>query len=177
MLTHRLATEDDLLPLRALMAAAIDQLQRGFISDDEIMASHAVMGLDTQLIADRTYFVIACDGQLAGCGGWSMRATLFGGDHSRDLRDPALLDPTIDAARIRAMYTHPDFARRGVGRHLIGLCEAAAIAHDFRRTELMATMAGVPLYEACGYRAIEHALIPTGTTIAVPMIRMGKTLD
>ena len=177
MLTHRLAIEDDLPALRALMTAAIDQLQRGFISDDEITASHAVMGLDTQLIADRTYFVVAWDGQLAGCGGWSMRTTLFGGDHSRDLRNPARLDPAVDAARVRAMYTCPDFARRGVGRHLLDLSEAEAIAHGFRRTELMATLAGIPLYEACGYRPIEHVLVPTGTGVAVPMVRMGKRLD
>src|SRR5208282_3012169 len=98
------------------------------------------MGLDTQLVADRTYFLVEEDGRLAGCGGWSRRATLYGGDHSTALRDEALLDPAGDAARVRAMYTHPDFARRGVGRLILGLCEAAAAAEGFGRVQLMATL-------------------------------------
>src|SRR3546814_3325602 len=112
------------------------------------------MGLDKTLIADRTYWLASIDETLAGCGGWSRRATLYGGDHSTGLRDPALLDPTTDAARIRAMYTDPDFARRGVGRLVISLCEDAARAAGFARAELMATLAGEPLYRACGYTPI-----------------------
>ena len=115
MFTHRLAAPADLEALRAVMALAIAELQKGFLSPERIAASNAVMGLDTQLIADGTYFIVEEDGRIAGCGGWSHRATLYGGDHSKDLRDPAPLDPAVDAARIRAMYTHPDFARRGVG--------------------------------------------------------------
>ena len=176
MLTHRLATERDLPPLKALMTFAIGELQRGFLDDAQIAASHAVMGLDTQLVADRTYFAIEDDGRLAGCGGWSRRATLYGGDHSTALRDEALLDPMRDAARVRAMYTHPDFARRGVGRLILSLCEAAAAAEGFARVELMATLSGEPLYRACGYREIERtAAAPVGGVI-VPLIRMGKTL-
>src|SRR3546814_46890 len=113
MLAHRLATAADLGALREVMALAIAELQKGFLSAEQIAASHAVMGLDTQLIADGTYFIVEKEGRIAGCGGWSHRATLYGGDHSKDLRDPAPLDPAIDAARIRAMYTHPAFARRG----------------------------------------------------------------
>ena len=176
MLTHRLATEPDLPVLKNLMALAIGELQRGFLDDAQIAASHAVMGLDTQLVADRTYFVIEDDGRLAGCGGWSRRATLYGGDHSTALRDEALLDPIRDAARVRAMYTHPDFARRGVGRLILSLCEAAAAAEGFARVELMATLSGEPLYRACGYREIERtAAAPVGGVI-VPLIRMGKAL-
>src|SRR5688572_21939816 len=121
MLSNRLAMEADLPALRTLMETAIAELQRGFLTDEEIEASHEVMGLDTQLVADRTYFVIEREGALAGCGGWSRRATLYGGDHSSDLRDPALLDPSVDAARVRAMYTHPDHVRRGVGRLILKL--------------------------------------------------------
>ena len=100
-LTHRLATEDDLPQLRALMARAIADLQRGFLSPAQIAASHSVMGLDTQLVADRTYFIVERDGALAGCGGWSWRATLYGGDDSAVAREARPLDPATDAARVR----------------------------------------------------------------------------
>ncbi|MFN2472320.1 MAG: GNAT family N-acetyltransferase, partial [Sphingomicrobium sp.] len=112
----RLATERDLPVLREIMRLAIEQLQAAFLSGAEIEASKQVMGLDSQLIADRTYFVVEKGGRIAGCGGWSRRATLYGGDHSTGLREPRLLDPRTEAARVRAMYTHPDYARRGVGR-------------------------------------------------------------
>jgi GNAT superfamily N-acetyltransferase len=126
-ITIRLATGDDVTVLVPLMEAAIEQLQRGFLDDDQIESSKAIMGIDRQLIDDGTYFVVEIDGTVAGCGGWSRRATLYGGDHSGG-RDAALLDPTTDPARIRAMYTHPDFARRGVGRLVLEACEAAAAA-------------------------------------------------
>ena len=176
MLTHRLALPADLDALRAVMALAIAELQRGFLDDDQIAASHAVMGLDTQLIADGTYFIIEDDGAIAGCGGWSRRATLYGGDHSIDLRDPALLDPATDAARIRAMYTHPAHARKGIGRMVITLCEAAARNAGFARAELMATLSGEPLYRACGYTPLERVEAPGPNGVTVPLIRMGKSL-
>jgi len=118
-ITLRLATEDDIPAIRALMARAIAELQREFLSAAEIAASRAVMGLDTQLIADRSYFLAEVDGALAGCGGWSARATLYGGDHSADLRDARRLDPAREPARIRAMFTDPAFVRRGVGRAIL----------------------------------------------------------
>ncbi|MDP3853929.1 GNAT family N-acetyltransferase [Phenylobacterium sp.] len=177
MLTSRLATEEDLPALRDLMALAIGELQRSFLSPAEIVASRAVMGVDTQLVVDRTYFIIEEDGVLAGCGGWSRRATLYGGDHSADLRDAALLDPARDAARVRAMYTHPDFARRGVGRMILGLCEAAALAEGYGRAELMATLAGEPLYKACGFTEIERTGSAPVDGVVVPLVRMGKTLE
>jgi GNAT superfamily N-acetyltransferase len=176
MLTHRLATEADLLALKALMALAIDTLQNGFLDEAQIAASHAVMGLDTQLVADRTYFLVEEDGRLAGCGGWSRRATLYGGDHSTALRNEALLDPARDAARVRAMYTHPDFARRGVGRLILSLCEAAAAAAGFSRVQLMATLSGEPLYRACGYAEIERAPAAPIDGVIVPLILMGKAI-
>jgi GNAT superfamily N-acetyltransferase len=176
MLNHRLATEADLPALRDLMALAIDTLQKGFLDDAQIVASRAVMGLDTQLVADRTYFMVEEAERLAGCGGWSRRATLYGGDHSTALRDEALLDPARDAARVRAMYTHPDFARRGVGRLILSLCEAAAAAEGFARVQLMATLSGEPLYRSCGYIEIERtAAAPVGGVI-VPLILMGKPI-
>jgi GNAT superfamily N-acetyltransferase len=176
MLTHRLATETDLPALEGLMALAIDTLQKGFLDDTQIIASRAVMGLDTQLVADRTYFLVEEDGRLAGCGGWSRRATLYGGDHSTALRNEALLDPCRDAARVRAMYTHPDFARRGVGRLILSLCEAAAAADGFRSVQLMATLSGEPLYRACGYAELERTAAPPVNGVVVPLILMGKPI-
>jgi GNAT superfamily N-acetyltransferase len=174
-LTHRLATRADLDRLRALMDAAISELQKPFLDARQIESSRTIMGLDTQLIDDGTYFLVETDGQLAGCGGWSRRATLYGGDHTPG-RDAALLDPASDPARVRAMYTHPDFARRGVGRLILTLCEEAARAEGFRRLELMATLSGRALYSQCGYRDIEAVQDARGGA-AVPLVRMGKSIE
>ena len=176
-LTHRLATSADIPVIRVLMSRAIDELQRGFLDASEIAASRAVMGLDTQLIEDGSYFLVESGDRLAGCGGWSARATLYGGDHSAALRNPQRLDPARDAARIRAMFTDPDFARRGVGRLILSLCEKAAREAGFARAEMMATLAGEPLYRACGYREIERVTAPPAGGVAVPLVRMGKPLS
>jgi GNAT superfamily N-acetyltransferase len=173
-LTHRLAGRDDIAVLRQLMEAAISELQKGFLDESQIASSRTIMGLDTQLIEDGTYFVVESQGRVAGCGGWSRRATLYGGDQSPD-RSAVLLDPAKDAARVRAMYTHPDHARRGVARLILGLCEAAAKAEGFRSVELMGTMAGEPLYRACGYEAIERVADNRGGA-AVPLVKMRKSL-
>ena len=156
------------------MATAIGELQRGFLDDAQIAASRAIMGLDRQLIADGTYFVVEADGAVAGCGGWSRRATLYGGDHTPG-RDAAVLDPATDAARVRAMYTHPAFARRGVGALILRLCEAAAKAEGFTRLELMATLSGRPLYLQAGFEDIE-AIEDTRGGAPVPLVRMGKAI-
>jgi GNAT superfamily N-acetyltransferase len=173
-LDHRLATRADLPRLRALMDAAIAELQKPFLGEAEIAASRAIMGLDTQLIDDGTYFVVEQGGEIAGCGGWSRRATLYGGDHSPG-REPALLDPKKDPARVRAMYTHPDFTRRGVGRLILSLCEEAARSEGFASAELMATLAGEKLYSACGYQRLETLTDDRGG-VAVPLVRMAKAL-
>ena len=156
------------------MEAAIAELQRPFLDDRQIAASRAIMGLDTQLIEDRTYFVVESEGVLAGCGGWSRRATLYGGDQTPG-RNAALLDPSKDPARVRAMYTHPRHTRKGIGRLILSLCEDAARSEGFRRVELMSTMAGVPLYAACGYAAGEPIQDETGGA-PVPLVRMSKDL-
>jgi GNAT superfamily N-acetyltransferase len=174
-LKARLADSADLPALRDIMKLAIDVSQREFLTPAEIAASHGFMGLDTQLVDDGTYFVVEIGSTIAGCGGWSRRATLFGGDHSSELRDSRLLDRTIEAARVRAMYTHPDFARRGIGRLILQQCEAAAAAEGFTRVELMATLAGEPLYAACGYQQIERTSAKVDG-LDVPVVRMGKEL-
>ena len=156
------------------MDAAISELQKPFLDESQITSSRAIMGLDTQLIDDGTYFIVEADGKLAGCGGWSRRDTLYGGDQSTG-RSAALLDPTKDAARVRAMYTFPHHARQGVGRLIISLCEEAARSEGFRKVELMATMAGEPLYRACGYEPHEQLMDDRGG-VAVPLLRMSKAL-
>lgn len=174
MLTHRLARPTDCDALRELMEAAISELQMPFLDARQIAASRVIMGLDTQLIEDETYFIVQVERSPAGCGGWSRRATLYGGDHSPG-RSAALLDPTRDAARIRGMYTHPRHARKGVGRLILSLCEEAARSEGFRRVELMSTMAGEPLYRACGYEPLERVHDDRGG-VAVPLLRMAKSL-
>jgi GNAT superfamily N-acetyltransferase len=173
-LTHRLARRDDIEAMRALMDAAISELQKPFLDESQIASSRALMGLDTQLIDDQTYFLVEVDGKLAGCGGWSRRATLYGSDQTTG-RSATLLDPAKDAARIRAMYTHPDHARKGVGRLILSLCEAAARLEGFRRMELMSTMAGEPLYSRFGYRPEERIMDSRGG-VPVPLVRMSKSL-
>ena len=173
-LTHRLARHDDLDALRDLMDAAISELQKPFLDESQIASSRTIMGLDTQLIEDGTYFIVEAGGKLAGCGGWSRRATLYGGDQSPG-RSAALIDPSKDAARVRAMYTHPSYTRKGVGRLVLALCEEAARSEGFKRVELMATMAGVPLYRACGYQPRESLADDRGG-VAVPLLRMSKIL-
>jgi len=164
----------DLGALRALMDAAIAELQKPFLDAGQIAASRTFMGLDTQLIDDGTYFVVEAGGELAGCGGWSRRATLYGGDQTPG-RSAELLDPARDAARTRAMYTHPRHVRKGVGRLILSRCETAARAEGFARMELMATLSGEPLYLACGYRPVESLTDDRGG-VPVPLVRMIKSL-
>jgi GNAT superfamily N-acetyltransferase len=174
-LTHRLARRVDLDALRHLMDSAISELQKPFLDENQIASSRTIMGLDTQLIDDQTYFIVETAGTLAGCGGWSRRATLYGGDQSPG-RSAALLDPAKDAARVRAMYTHPQHTRKGVGRLILSLCERAARSEGFQRVELMATLAGEPLYRACGYEPREQVMDDRGG-VAVPLVRMSKPLS
>jgi GNAT superfamily N-acetyltransferase len=174
-LTSRLAVRGDVPALETLMDAAIAELQRAYLDAAQIESSRAIMGIDTQLIDDGTYFVVECDGLLAGCGGWSRRATLYGGDQTPG-RSARLLDPATEPARVRAMYTSPAFARRGVGRLVLSLCEAAAAAEGFSRLELMSTLSGEPLYTAYGFTPIERLTDATGGA-PVPLVRMEKPVD
>ncbi|MBI3168404.1 MAG: GNAT family N-acetyltransferase [Chloroflexi bacterium] len=173
-LTHRLAQRDDLDSLKALMDTAISENQKAFLDESQITSSRAIMGLDTQLIDDGTYFIVEANGQLAGCGGWSRRATMYGGDQTPG-RSAVLLDPAKDAARIRAMYTHPSHTRKGIGRLIISLCEEAAKAEGFAKMELVATLSGEPLYRACGFEPYEEIVDDRGGA-GVPLLRMRKSL-
>lgn len=175
-LTIRLAHPDDRAALEALVERSVRDLGRGYYTPAQIdSALKYIFGIDGTLIADGTYFVVEVGGRPAGCGGWSFRRTLFGGDQFSD-RSPTPLDPAHDAAKIRAFFVDPAFARRGIGRMLMQACEQAAQAAGFRALELMATLPGVPLYRAQGFVATGtlDQPVPDGTT--VPFVPMRKDL-
>lgn len=170
----RRATFADLPALGPLIAASARALSKGDYAPEQIEgALRGAFGTDTQLIRDGSYFVIEAGDRLAGCGGWSRRRTLFGSDARAD-RDATELDPAADAAKIRAFFIHPDFARRGLGTLLLDRCEQAAMAHGFRRFELMATLPGVRLYAVRGYQAGERIEWPMGDGVAIPFVPMSK---
>jgi len=170
----RQATFEDLPELGPLIAASARELSQGYYTSAQVEgALRGAFGTDTQLIRDGSYFVIEAGIRLAGCGGWSRRRTLFGSDARSD-RDSTELDPAIDAAKIRAFFIHPDFARRGLGTLLLDRCEQAAVAHGFRRFELMATLPGVRLYAARGYQAGARIEWPVGDGVTIPFIPMIK---
>jgi GNAT superfamily N-acetyltransferase len=173
----RLATADDLPALKELIPLSARGLSRGFYTDQQTeSAIRYVFGPDSRLIADGTYFAAEDEGALAGCGGWSRRRTLFGGDQMKGAEDP-LLDPATEAARIRAFFVHPSFARRGVGSAILGACMDAARAAGFRRMELASTLPGVPLYEAFGFEKREPIEVPLPDGVVLPVIRMERGLD
>jgi GNAT superfamily N-acetyltransferase len=212
----RLATDKDITALHALIEASVRGLQAGDYTPAQIEgALGTVLGLDTQLIRDGTYFVaeaiegldgiasgaeaLACSGDsdvraealtyqpgpsarmiisargraLAGCGGWSKRKTLFGTDRGPG-REPELLDPATDAAKVRAIFVHPEFARRGLGTLILEHVEAAARAAGFRRFEMGSTLTGVPLYRLKGYVEVERIAVPLSNGEALPVVKMVK---
>jgi len=175
MFTIKLARECDINAIKSLMQISISELQKGYLADSQIKASFAGMGLDTQLIEDETYFCVWDENILVGCGGWSRRATLYGGNHSAG-RNAKLLDPVVDRARIRAMYTHPDHTKRGIGRMILEAGESAAKAEGFKILEMAATMAGKPFYLRCGYY-VESEWEDMNGAVAVPLCTMVKVLD
>jgi len=177
-LSLRLVTADDIPALHQLIETSVRVLQRNDYTPEQIQgALGTVLGLDTQLVADGTYFIAevraACTSHLAGCGGWSKRKTLFGSDHA-ELREPELLDPKTDAAKIRAFFIHPDFARRGIGTKILEACESAARSAGFSRFELGSTLTGVPLYLARGYQVLDRIEVPLHNGLTLPVVRMAK---
>lgn len=176
----RVAEEADVQSLHALIEASVRGLQEDDYTPAQIDgALGTVLGLDTQLIRDRTYFVIeTTDSEgnqvFAGCGGWSKRKTLFGSDNA-SVREPDLLDPAQDAAKVRAIFVHPDFARRGLGSLILEHVESAALAAGFTRFEMGSTLTGVPLYSLKGYVEIERIAVPLHNGEALPVVRMVKS--
>ncbi len=180
LLTVRQAIPGDIPALQALIRASVLGLQAGDYTPQQLeLALGRVFGVDSQLVNDGTYFVAeaAVDQAqvITGCGGWSKRKTLFGSDHYAG-REDALLDPAHDAAKIRAFFVHPAWARRGVGSRILEVCEAAAAAEGFRRLEMGATLTGVPLYLARGYVEMEHREVPLVPGLSLPIVHMEKQL-
>lgn len=175
----RVATMSDVQSLNALIAASARELSAGFYSPEQIEALIVhVFGVDTQLIDDGTYYVIDDENhprEPVAAGGWSHRRTLYGGDQAKSGEDKRL-NPASDAARIRAFFVHPQFARRGLGRQLYAECERAARAAGFGRMELMATLPGVPLYSALGFSAIEQTSVRLAGDVEVPLVRMERVI-
>lgn len=172
----RVATTEDIPGLEQLITESVRALSVGYYSPRQIESSLThVFGVDTQLIADGTYFVVEVAGQIAGCGGWSKRKTLYGGDKLKTEEDN-LLDPKIEPSRIRAFFVHPNFARRGIGRLLLDACEKAASQAGFTALELAATLPGEPLYAACGFQVLERLDVKMPDGVLVPIARMGKQI-
>ncbi len=176
MFTFRLATLEEIDALTNLISESALRLQSGDYSRAQIEgALGTVFGVDTQLIKDNTYYAVDGEGTLVACGGWSKRHTLFGADAAKTEPDK-LLDPSTDAARIRAFFVHPDFARRGIGNELISRCEQAAHALGFARMELVATLSGERLYASVGYEALKHYTLDLVNEETMPVVSMGRTL-
>jgi GNAT superfamily N-acetyltransferase len=172
----RAALPDDIPAMEALIARSGIELSEGFYTKEQAAAvTEHVFGVDTQLVADQTYFLIEQDGKLVACGGWSKRSTLFGADRTKQGADP-LLDPATEPARIRAFFVDPGAARQGLGRLLLKHCTDAAAAGGFQALELAATMPGVPLYLACGFEVVEPIEITLPGPIQVPLARMRRQL-
>lgn len=170
----RNATLEDVAELRELIQKSARELGRADYTPEQIEAAlRGAWGVDTQLIRDETYFVVENGRKLVACGGWSRRKTLFGSD-SRTDRAPQLLNPKEDAARIRAFFVHPNYARQGIGRMLLKRCEAEATRAGFRAAELVATLPGVRLYAACGYEEVERKEYALGDGVSIEFVRMRK---
>lgn len=176
-ITIRLASAGDIPALNDLIPASARALSQGYYSEAQIDAAiRYVFGVDSQLIADKTYYVAVDDGTIVGCGGWSWRRTLYGGDQ-RPMGGGAILDPGRDAARIRAFFVASRHARRGIAGRILTTCESAALQRGFSRVELMSTLPGVPFYVKHGFTAVERIVdtLADGTRIA--FVRMSHELS
>jgi GNAT superfamily N-acetyltransferase len=172
----RKATPADIPALKALIARSARHLSTEEYTSRQIEgALSGAFGVDSQLLADQTYFVVEENGRIIGCGGWSYRSTLFGGD-MRAGRDPAILDPTCQAAKIRAFFVDPGNARRGIGSLLLTHCENEARAHGYGAAELMATLPGVKLYAARGYAGGPEVQFDVGSGDTITFVPMRKAL-
>jgi GNAT superfamily N-acetyltransferase len=172
----RLARTEDVPALEQLIPLSVRSLQAAHYSPAQMEAALGpVFGVDRQLIQDGTYFVVEQGGAIVGCGGWSKRSSLFGSDRERAGPD-AELNPERDAARVRAFFVHPAWARRGIGRSILLACESAIRQARFGSIDLVATLAGEPLYAACGYTVVQRYQIAMNDGLSLPAVRMTKHL-
>jgi GNAT superfamily N-acetyltransferase len=178
----RRAVLADAQQLREIIEASVRGLQAGDYTPAQIEgALQSVYGVDSQLIADGTYFAAEVPGaqsgesQIVACGGWSKRKTLYGGDQYAG-REDSLLDPSRDAAKIRAFFVHPKWARRGIGSLILQACEDAARVAGFTRSEMGATLSGVAFYKAKGYAEVESQVVPLGNGEVLAIVKMTKIL-
>jgi GNAT superfamily N-acetyltransferase len=175
--TLRIAREEDADAIAELIPLSVRGLQAAHYSKEQMDAAIGpVFGVDRQIIRDGTYFVAEAAGKIVGCGGWSRRKTVYGGDRGRKGEDEGL-DPATDPARIRAFFVHPEWARRGIGRAILAECEAALCAAGFRSAVLVGTLAGEPLYAACGYSIDERLDLPLPGVLTLPGVRMTKSFS
>jgi GNAT superfamily N-acetyltransferase len=171
----RVATAADIPAIRELIAISVRELQVEYTPAEREAALATVFTVDSRLITDGTYFLaLAEDGRLAGCGGWSKRKTLYGGDHQVETIEPALLDPAVDSAKIRAIFVHPEFARQGLGSAILKLSEDAARSAGFTRFEMGSTLSGLALYQLKGYREMLRIRVPVGDGAVIEVVRMQK---
>ena len=174
-ITIRLACFEDIPTLTPLIHESVRVLQAGYYTPQQIEgALGTIFGVDSQLIHDGTYFVAESAGKIVGCGGWSQRKTLYGGDSGKDTNDNVLLNPDIEPAKIRAFFVHPAWVRRGIGSLIMKQCQNAAVNAGFKTIEIVATLAGEPLYEAFGYKVTEKFDILLRNSEVLPVVQMFK---
>jgi len=174
----RKASISDQTEIERLIAESVRGLSGEYYSERQIELSiKTVFGVDTELIRDETYFVAEVDETIVGCGGWSKRKTLYGASRYENSRDSNELDPQIDAAKIRAFFIHPGYARKGIGKAILETCEAEAKSFGFRSAEMMATLPGVKLYAVCGYAEGERVGVSIGDGIEIECVKMSRILS
>jgi predicted N-acetyltransferase YhbS len=172
----RLACEADAPALEELIRLSVRALQAPYYSTAQMEAAlGSVFAVDRQLIRDGSYFVAERDAVIVGCGGWSRRRSFHGGDSGRKHPDE-LLDPQRDAARVRAFFVHPAWARRGIGRSIMTACEQAVIQAGFRTVDIVATLAGEPLYASFGYAVVNRYEIALAGGLSLPVVRMSRNV-
>lgn len=172
----RTATEADICALERLIPLSVRELQKDFYSPAQMEAALGpIFGVDRQLIRDGTYFVVEHGKEIVGCGGWSKRRSLFGGDTYRPEPDKEL-DPSTEPARIRAFFVHPAWARQGIGRSILLVCERSIHGAGFGAIELVATLAGEPLYTACNYTVVERYAVRMAGELSLPVTKMVKRI-
>ena len=168
----------DIPAIREVIQASVRELQAGDYTPAQIEGALAtVFTVDSRLIADGTYLLALSGDRVAGCGGWSFRRTLYGGDQQLEAIESSVLDPATEAAKIRAIFVHPDYTRMGLGSLILKAAEEAAVAAGFRRLEMGSTLTGVPLYRLRGYRETVRIAVPVGAGEEIEIVRMSKEID